>query len=439
MTTPGHNQGEARAHKPHAPLVLSHHLRVALLGAELVANRLRARPRARIILPTGHTPLGMYGALRAHAAEGGLPAGQATLFQLDEYVGLGAEDERSYRAYLRRELRGIPFGAVHELDGRAEDPDAVVARHQRLLDEAPVDLVVLGLGRDGHVAFDEPGSNARSGVRRVALHPVTREDAAADFGTFDAVPTEALTVGLRTLIASREIVMLVSGAAKARALHAMLVDEAGPGCPASLIREHPRLLVVCDADAARLLPPHAGRDSDRVVVVLGHREPGRSAEHRISRESRARMRRAVRLCRRHPPRAVIFTGYSRTGGLSEAEQMEEGWILPVPPLLEDAGRDTAENATRSLPLIRAIGGIRDVRVVTSAWHLRARYFFAFYRSFDLRLSFTPARGGNWLRMLVTEIAGMRSMRRRRREAIAAIRLPPEIALGPGPADGEAVR
>ena len=86
--------------------------------------------------------------------------------------------------------------------------------------------------------------------------------------------------------------------------------------------------------------------------MLGHREPSISPEHRISDESRARLRRAERECRRDPPRAVILTGYTRSGGRSEAEQMQE-WSLPeVPVLLEDAGRNTAENASRSLPIIR---------------------------------------------------------------------------------------
>ena len=171
-----------------APLVLSRSERVALLGGELVANRLRARPRLRLILPTGHTPLGMYAALRAHAADGSLPAGDAELFQLDEYRGLGPGDPRSYRAYLRRELGEIGFGAVHGLDGSAADAAAECARHQALLDAAPLDLVVLGLGRDGHVAFDEPGAPADAGTRLVALHETTRADAAADFGGIDAVP-----------------------------------------------------------------------------------------------------------------------------------------------------------------------------------------------------------------------------------------------------------
>jgi glucosamine-6-phosphate deaminase len=415
-----------------APLVLAHHSRVALLAGELVANRLRARPHLRLILPTGHTPLGMYAALRGHAADGSLPSEHATLFQLDEYRGLGPDDERSYAAYLRRELDGIPFGTVRELNGAAADPDAESARHQALLDEAPIDLVVLGLGRDGHVAFDEPGSPLDAGVRLVDLHPTTRSDAAGDFGDIDGVPRQALTVGLRTLLAARELLMLVSGEAKAEALRAMLEGEPGPQCPASLLRDHPRLTVVCDRDAARLLTPRPGWSSDRVVIVLGHREPGISAEHRISDESRARMRRAERYCRSHQPRAVVLTGFSRTpAGLSEAEQMEAEWRLPdIPVLLEDAGRNTAENASRSLPIIRAIGELRRVTVVTSAWHFRAPYFFAPYRALGLRLSFAPAfHGLPAAHLLIGEIVQVPIMRRHRRDAMSQMRLPAEVEIG----------
>jgi glucosamine-6-phosphate deaminase len=415
-------------------------MRVALLGGELVANRLRARPRLRLILPTGHTPLGMYAALRAHAADGSLPTEQATLFQLDEYFGLSATDERSYRAYLARELAGIRFSAVHGIDGAAADPEAECARHQALLDQGQIDLVILGLGRDGHVAFDEPGSDLASGVRRVRLHESTRGDAAADFGGLDNVPHEALTVGLRTLAEANELLMLVSGAAKAAALRAMLEGAQEPACPASLVRDHPRLTVICDTAAAGLLQPRKSWSSDRALIVLGHREPGISPEHRISRESRARLRRARDECERDPPRAVILTGYTRSGGLSEAEQMEEEWsVSDVPALLEDAGRDTAENASRSLPLIRAIGGIRRVAVVTSSWHIRAPFFFAPYRTFGLRLSFRFTSRGSWTRMLWHEVRNLPAMRGKRRRAMVEMRLPPETALppadNPGPVGG----
>jgi glucosamine-6-phosphate deaminase len=419
---------------PMRPLVLDHPRRVALLAGELVANRLRARPRGRIVLPTGHTPRDMYATLRAHAADGSLPADGATLFQLDEYLGLGPGDDRSYNAYLRRELREIRFGSWHLLDGGAPDPEAECARHQALLDEAPIDLVVLGLGRDGHVAFDEPGTDPHSGVHWVTLDPRTRADAAAEFGGIEHVPTQALTVGLRTLRAAREILLLVTGPAKALALQAAVEADPAPAVPASLLRDHPRLLVVCDREAAAALGPAPGSASDRAIIVLGHREPGRSPEHRISRESHSRLRRGEGLARSLRPRLVLLTGYTRTGGLSEAEQMKADWgVGDVPVLLEDAGRNTAENASRSLPILRAVGEIRRVTVVTSAWHVRAVYFFAVYRGFGTRVSFRPAVGhGGWGRLLAQELRGLPSAPGQRRRALAEMRLPPELALPSSP-------
>jgi glucosamine-6-phosphate deaminase len=417
------------------PLVVGHPMNVALLGGELVANRLRARPTLRAILPTGHTPLGMYAALRAHAADGSLAADRATLFQLDEYAGLAPDDERSYGAFLRRELRGVGFGFFHGLDGSARDLAAECARHQGLLDEAPIDVVVLGIGRDGHVAFDEPGSAVDGGARLVRLHASTREDAAPDFGGLDGVPREALTVGLRTLLSARELLLLVTGEAKAEALRAMLERQPTTDCPASLIRDHPRLTIVADRAAASLLRPQPSWSSDRAVVVLGHREPGVSAEHRISDESRARIQRAVKASRHQPPRAVILTGYTRTlGGLSEAEQMKAEWPLAeVPALLEDGGRNTAENAACSLPIIRAIGDVQRVTVVTSAWHIRAPYFFWPYRALGLRLSFAAEMGGPWLRPLLSELVALGSLRAQRRRAMAAMRLPSQLSLSAGEA------
>ena len=189
--------------------------------------------------------------------------------------------------------------------------------------------------------------------------------------------------------------------------------------------------MICDTAAAALLRPRKNWSSDRAVIVLGHRDTSTSAEHRISGESRARLRRAVRECRRDPPRAVILTGYTKTGGFSEAEQMEAEWAVPgVPAVLEDAGRNTAENASRSLPIIRAIGDIRRVTVVTSSWHIRAPYFFAPYRLFGLRLSMRSTAHGNWPRMLAHELRNLPVMRRERRQAMAEMRLPPEIALPP---------
>ena len=426
------SQLDVRAQCP-APLVLSHSRRVGLVAAELVANRMRARPELRLLLPTGRTPLGMYEALRAHDADDSLPAGRATLFQLDEYVGLAPDDARSFAAYLRHELRGIEFGTWHGLDGSAPDLDAQCARHQALLDERPVDVAVLGLGRDGHVAFDEPGSSLGQGTRQVRLHDATRADAAAVFGGIEDVPRKAITVGLRTLAAARELIVLVTGASKAAALRDMLDGEASPRAPASLLRQHPRLTIVCDLDAASALPPRAAWRSDRALVVLGHRELGTSASHRISDESLARVRHAERLARRIKPRAAILTGYSRTAdGTSEAEQMKDWWCdNEVPALLEVAGRNTAENASRSLPILRAMGAIRSVVVVTSPWHVRAPYFFAPYRRFGIGPTFRPTASPVGWRAGRHELSSVHEMRAQRRRAFAAVRLPAEAELSAG--------
>ena len=185
--------------------------------------------------------------------------------------------------------------------------------------------------------------------------------------------------------------------------------------------------MICDRAAAGLLAPSPQHSSDRVLVVLGHREPGISAEHRISFESRARLRHARRLAEDGPFRAAVLTGYTSTGGLSEAEQMKGAWDEhAAPALLEVAGRNTAENASRSLPLLLALGDVRRVVVVTSAWHLRTPWFFAPYRRFGFRgrlpgvvrprgLAADAARGA----------AGLPAARRQRSVAMAAVR-PPRV-------------
>jgi hypothetical protein len=182
-----------------------------------------------------------------------------------------------------------------------------------------------------------------------------------------------------------------------------------------VLRAHPRPTVICDVAAARELPQVA--EGDHVCVVLGHRDPGYSHEHRISRESLGRVQRAEWVAQRRPTRAVVLTGFTSTGGLSEAEQMRAGWRLPgIPALLEVAGRNTAGNAACSLPIVLALGGVHEATIVTSAWHVRAPYMFAPWRERGLRLRFAADWRGDWPRMLARELHEARVAPRERREA-----------------------
>lgn len=406
-------------HPAPAPLVLADEDRVGHTAAEVIANRLRARPRLRLLLSGERTPPALYAALRAHARHGELPSREATVIQLDEYAGLSPTDPRSRGAALAHALRGIELAHLRRLDGTAGDLDAECARHQAVLDESPLDLAVLGLGIDGHVAFDEPGSRLDEPTRVVRLTPATRAEVAADIRS---VPDHALTVGLGSLLAAREVLLIATGLQRSGPLRAMLMDPPTTAAPASLLRAHPRLTVICDRSAARALPPHRG--GHHVCVVLGHREPSISVEHRISHESLGRLHRAEWIARRRPTVAAVLTGYTSTGGLSEAEQMRAAWrVADVPPVLEVAGRDTAENATRSLPLVLALGDARRVTVVTSAWHLRAPYHFRVWRRYGLEVAFAFDWRGDWRRMIAHELRSMRSMRSERRRALAAMALP----------------
>ena len=222
------------------------------------------------------------------------------------------------------------------------------------------------------------------------------------------------------LLAMRELILLATGDAQAAALEEMLAGPPRADVPASLLRMHPRLTVLCDRAAAAGLPPAPGWDSDEVLIVLGHRDPD-SRLHRVSHQSFGRLAVAARAAQHTPVRAAVLTGFTSTGGLSEAEQMAEEWnVRNVPALLEVAGTDTLGNARCSLPLVDALGGIRRVTVVTSAWHIRARLYFAFYRDAGYELRFRyDWRHGPWLRMLWRElrmIPSRRALRSVRRSA-----------------------
>lgn len=225
-------------------------------AARVVAARLRENPEAVMLLPTGSTPLGMYGELVKMHREEGLSFASATFFNLDEYLGLPAGHPASYHEYMWRNFFGLvdvdPEG-VHVPDGTAGDPEDECERYEARIREAGgVDLCVLGIGRNGHVGFNEPGSSFASRTRIVELSRSTRRANAGDFSE-GAVPEQAITVGMRTIFGSREIVLLASGKNKAGAVAEALNGPVTEEVPASMLQEHPRALFLLDREAASSL------------------------------------------------------------------------------------------------------------------------------------------------------------------------------------------
>ena len=206
-------------------------------------------------LPTGDTPLPLYGYLIAAFYEGEIDFSQTHTFNLDEYVGLPPNHEQSYRYFMMQNLFrfvNIPLQHAHMLNGLARDADQECARYERLIESTGVDLWVLGIGRNEHIAFNEPGSSRDSKTRKVALALDTIEANARFFESRDQVPTEALSTGISTVIDhSREIVLLATGITKAQAVAIALLGPISGWIPASYLREHENCTFYLDEAAAR--------------------------------------------------------------------------------------------------------------------------------------------------------------------------------------------
>ena len=231
---------------------------LARLAADAVEGLLRGNPEAVLGLATGSSPLAVYDELATRHKEG-LSFARARAFMLDEYVGLGADHPERYRNVIEKEIASrVDFvpGAVQGPDGLADDlPAACAAYEQAITDAGGVDLQILGIGTDGHIAFNEPGSSLASRTRIKTLTRQTREDNARFFGgSVDDVPRHCLTQGLATIMSARHLVLLATGRAKAEAVHQLVEGPVSAMWPATIMQLHPHATVlVDDAAASRLL------------------------------------------------------------------------------------------------------------------------------------------------------------------------------------------
>ena len=231
---------------------------VALAAAQRVAEALRARPDLVLGLPAGQTPVPVYAELRRLHQSGAVDFARATCFTLDEFVGLGRSDTGSFHHFMTEHLfSGVNIDArrVYSLDGAKPDIDAECDRYEAAIAAAGgIDLQLLGLGRNGHVGFNEPADALVARTHRVALHAETRRDNATRFGgDTDRVPRDALSMGIGTILQSKAILVIATGEAKAQPVEHMIRGAVTTRLPASFLQLHPQVDLYLDRAAASRL------------------------------------------------------------------------------------------------------------------------------------------------------------------------------------------
>lgn len=221
------------------------------LVARLMANRLQRKPHAVLGLATGRTMEQLY----AQIVRMALSFSRCTTFNLDEYIGLSADDPHSYRHYMQQHLfSGIDIdpGNTHVPHGDASDLKQAAADYEQKIRQAGgIDIQLLGIGEAGHIGFNEPLSAIMSRTRDKCLTPMTRRQNAGMFGgDVSQVPRRALTMGVGTILEAREIILLATGAAKAAIIAKAVEGPITSMVSASALQLHPNCKVIIDHDAA---------------------------------------------------------------------------------------------------------------------------------------------------------------------------------------------
>ena len=229
---------------------------VADKAYEIVADIITAKPDAVLGLATGSTPVGLYRRLIEGYRQGKLSFRKIRSLNLDEYVGLPETHDQSYRYFMNDNLFDhidIDKAETHVPCGTADDLQKAADEYTRLAASMPRDVQILGIGSNGHIAFNEPGTPFDSETHIVTLKESTRRDNARFFASIDEVPTHAVTMGIKTILNAKKIILVATGTNKADAIYDMINGPISEDCPASALRNHPDVDVIVDRDAAAKL------------------------------------------------------------------------------------------------------------------------------------------------------------------------------------------
>ena len=229
---------------------------LALACADIFTALLNEKPNAVLGLATGASPVKTYKELIRRYEAGEISFAGVTTFNLDEYCDLPKDDKNSYYTFMHKNLFDhvdIKEENTHLMDGNAEDPEAEAAAFDAMIEQAGgVDIQLLGVGRNGHIGFNEPADHFTEGSFKVKLNDSTIEANSIYFDE-NPMPRYALTMGIGTIMKAGKIVLIATGKKKAEAIRNAVKGEVTPRCPVSVLQNHPDALLLLDREAASLL------------------------------------------------------------------------------------------------------------------------------------------------------------------------------------------
>ena len=221
-------------------------------GADIISAVLTLKGNCVLGLATGSTPVGMYSELAERNKEGKISFKDVTTVNLDEYYPLSPENDQSYRYFMNDKLFDhvdIDKSRTHVLNGLAEDPEKECREYEELIESlGGIDIQVLGIGRNGHIGFNEPGAFLYPRTHMTELTESTIQANSRFFASSSDVPRHSLTMGIGTILKARKILVLASGTDKKDAVAKMLSDTIDPSCPATLLSLHPDVTVIVTED-----------------------------------------------------------------------------------------------------------------------------------------------------------------------------------------------
>ena len=234
-------------------IVVDNYDEMSRAAAELMLAAVKENPALTLGLATGSTPIGMYREIIAAYERGEVDFSNAKSFNLDEYYPIEKKNEQSYDFFMNDNLFShinLPKENIHIPNGEAADPEAeTVAYEKALCENGYTDIQVLGIGQNGHIGFNEPDDFLHAETHVTPLTDNTIEANARFFEKKSDVPTQALTMGMGSILKSRAILLLASGKSKVEAIAALRGDEVTPRVPATFLKLHPNVTVICDKAA----------------------------------------------------------------------------------------------------------------------------------------------------------------------------------------------